>query len=112
MTRKKKNDPKTPVTRKLHASWTFDAAQDTYPWSDESLLEDIPKEDLTEEQEADLIVKRLRQTPAERRAEEQARIEQKFVKILAEEIKKEIDAEMLEELRQMANKKEPPVDLD
>jgi tRNA(Met) C34 N-acetyltransferase TmcA len=111
MTRKK-NDPKTPPARKLHASWEFESAQDLYPWTDESLLEDIPKQDLTKEQEADLIIKRLKQTPQERRAEEQERRERQLINILAEEIKKEIDADMLKAIQDMADKKEPPIDQD
>ena len=107
MTRKKKSDP--PPTRKLTATWTFETEQDLYLLSDKALLDEYeePTVPLTREQEADLIIKRLKQTPAERCAEEMKRDEQRLVNILVKEIVKEIDDEVLAELMKTVDKRLP-----
>jgi hypothetical protein len=88
----------TKKIRKLTATWTFESPQDLDPLK-MPIIEDEPTGPLTREQEADLIIKRLKQTPQERQAEERARDEEKLVKILAAEIVREIDEEMLKGLK-------------
>ena len=94
------------VTRKLSGRWTVEAPVDLKSAMFGFPEKKKPTSEMTEEEQAVEILRRLKQTPKERADEEFNTISSELAKALADEIRQEIDNEMMESLKKAFGDKE------